>query len=515
MTKLLAQILGELGIPQYFDVFLEQGFDTWDTILDITESDLDALGVKLGHRRKLQRRIAHFRGSAPAVSLVSPTLASAEEVKQEAVKVESPKAETRDAPPVVAKRKYRRHPKPDENAPERPPSAYVLFSNKMREELKGQNLSFTDMAKLVGEHWQNLTAAEKEPYESQAQAIKERYLAELAEYRKTPEYRKYMAYLQEFRAKYPSPSHDKDTSKRVKVEPQTQRRVSPGATPTRASRSGSGTESLRGSEPPCSRQRVGSVVSTSDPQHTSAGHIAPVPAPDDSAMTPVVMDTERQPRDMSPTVAKEPKTCTGNFHHFPTSSKASPYRAEPVHLRSQADIDCQVPTEEVQGGHSVQSTVTGGRRSLPPAIGPTAASRLPTHRPLANPGLPSMGPCRSTRCWRPNRILHSPPRTLHHIHTKHTRTPITPIKGPQPQRIIRRRMGPQVAPRPTAITITTTPSPPGTPWTAITPITIITIITSTNTITANKGFVYRHRNSSTQPSAIIIISIIIITKYKH
>jgi hypothetical protein len=44
MTKLLAQILGELGISQYLDVFIDQGFDTWDTILDITESDLYVRG---------------------------------------------------------------------------------------------------------------------------------------------------------------------------------------------------------------------------------------------------------------------------------------------------------------------------------------------------------------------------------------------------------------------------------------------------------------------------------------
>jgi hypothetical protein len=40
MTQLLGTILGELGIAQYLDVFLQQGFDTWETILDITESDL-------------------------------------------------------------------------------------------------------------------------------------------------------------------------------------------------------------------------------------------------------------------------------------------------------------------------------------------------------------------------------------------------------------------------------------------------------------------------------------------
>jgi hypothetical protein len=30
----------ELGISQYLDVFIEHGFDTWDAIVDITESDL-------------------------------------------------------------------------------------------------------------------------------------------------------------------------------------------------------------------------------------------------------------------------------------------------------------------------------------------------------------------------------------------------------------------------------------------------------------------------------------------
>lgn len=40
MAQRLAAIFGELGISQYLDAFVEQGFDTWDTILDITESDL-------------------------------------------------------------------------------------------------------------------------------------------------------------------------------------------------------------------------------------------------------------------------------------------------------------------------------------------------------------------------------------------------------------------------------------------------------------------------------------------
>lgn len=83
----------------------------------------------------------------------------------------------------------------------------------MREELKGRNLSFTEIAKLVGENWQNLTAAEKEPFESQAQAIKDKYLSDLANYKKTGEYRKYQSYLQEFKAKHASPSQGESKTK--------------------------------------------------------------------------------------------------------------------------------------------------------------------------------------------------------------------------------------------------------------------------------------------------------------
>lgn len=40
MTRDLELVLRELGIAQYLDAFIEQGFDSWDTILDIQESDL-------------------------------------------------------------------------------------------------------------------------------------------------------------------------------------------------------------------------------------------------------------------------------------------------------------------------------------------------------------------------------------------------------------------------------------------------------------------------------------------
>jgi len=33
-------ILNELGLSQYAQLFLDEGFDTWETLMDITESDL-------------------------------------------------------------------------------------------------------------------------------------------------------------------------------------------------------------------------------------------------------------------------------------------------------------------------------------------------------------------------------------------------------------------------------------------------------------------------------------------
>ncbi|KAI1756537.1 hypothetical protein F4782DRAFT_526223 [Xylaria castorea] len=282
----LESVFGELGISQYLGVFIDQGFDSWETILDITESDLDALGVKLGHRRKLQRRIANYRGVAPDVSLVSPARTSIEDGRHDSNRTDVGRADIKVGP-TVAKRKYRRHPKPDEHAPERPPSAYVLFSNKMRDDLKGQNLTFTEIAKLVGENWQNLGRAEKEPFERQANEAKEKYNHDLAEYKKTIECRKYNEYLREFRKRQAIQTQEKDTAKRLKTDAESTRgsstsgaSIGPGGT---TSGTGSGSESQQGSEPPPSRQqRLGSIASLSN----VTSHI------DDSLTSPILSNYE-------------------------------------------------------------------------------------------------------------------------------------------------------------------------------------------------------------------------------
>ncbi|EXJ71054.1 uncharacterized protein A1O5_06047 [Cladophialophora psammophila CBS 110553] len=212
----LAPHLERLGLEQYLDAFIGEGFDTWETLTDIQESDFDALNVKLGHRRKLQRAIAEYRGISYERLFGSPAQEGLSESGRGFETSTGPPSgpERPSGPPPETKRKYRRHPKPDENAPERPPSAYVIFSNKVREEVKEQNLSFTQIAKLVGDRWQKLDPSGKEPFEAQASTAKEKYNIQLSAYRKTEEYRDYMAYLSEFKARHGQSSE----AKRPKLE---------------------------------------------------------------------------------------------------------------------------------------------------------------------------------------------------------------------------------------------------------------------------------------------------------
>jgi hypothetical protein len=40
MSRSLEGVFAELGLTPYLGAFVDQGFDTWETILDIQESDL-------------------------------------------------------------------------------------------------------------------------------------------------------------------------------------------------------------------------------------------------------------------------------------------------------------------------------------------------------------------------------------------------------------------------------------------------------------------------------------------
>jgi hypothetical protein len=49
--------LQQLGLDCYWGAFKEMGFDTVDTLQDITEANLNAMKVAVGHQGKLLRKI--------------------------------------------------------------------------------------------------------------------------------------------------------------------------------------------------------------------------------------------------------------------------------------------------------------------------------------------------------------------------------------------------------------------------------------------------------------------------
>ena len=64
MAEELENILTELGLEQYLEAFKSAGFYDWTALCTITESELAALDVLRGHRRRLQRGIARKSGHA-------------------------------------------------------------------------------------------------------------------------------------------------------------------------------------------------------------------------------------------------------------------------------------------------------------------------------------------------------------------------------------------------------------------------------------------------------------------
>lgn len=191
--------LSWLDMSQYLERFLHAGFDSWETVLEITEEDLEVLNVDLGHRRKLQREIANTRRPANDPAFVAPLYPSLH--GQEDYEMGSSLRLSNDDTQAASQRKrsYRHHPKPDPDAPQRPYSAYVLFSNNMREELKSQGLPFTEMSRRVGERWQSLKLEEKDIWKQQAAPLWARYKAELAEYQQSDNHKNYAQYLTNFK----------------------------------------------------------------------------------------------------------------------------------------------------------------------------------------------------------------------------------------------------------------------------------------------------------------------------
>lgn len=103
----------------------------------------------------------------------------------------------------VPRRKYKRHPKPDTNAPERPLTAYVRFAKDRRRDYEGRGLTFSDLAKQIGVEWQELDSNLKTTYLAAAGDDWTKYRKALNNYQNTKEHAEYVAYLHEFARKNP------------------------------------------------------------------------------------------------------------------------------------------------------------------------------------------------------------------------------------------------------------------------------------------------------------------------
>nr|XP_034342282.1 high mobility group protein B1-like [Arvicanthis niloticus] len=68
------------------------------------------------------------------------------------------------------------------NAPKRPPSAFFLFCSEYHPKIKSEHpgLSIGDVAKKLGEMWNNIGADDKQPYEKKATKLKEKYEKDIA-----------------------------------------------------------------------------------------------------------------------------------------------------------------------------------------------------------------------------------------------------------------------------------------------------------------------------------------------
>ncbi len=162
-------------------------------------------------------------------------------------------------------------------------------------------------------------------------------------------------------------SADKDASKRLRLsEPSVHGRGSPGATPTRTSRSGSGPDSRKGSEPPTSRQRVDSSVSAGESQFAVSLGPPGMASPDEPVLSPVISESDRHSADLSPVMKPEPR------EHQPMLAAAPRHPSQGEdQSRDRMDVHRHLPSlSDVFDGQGLP----GGMR---PSIEPSGGYRFP------------------------------------------------------------------------------------------------------------------------------------------
>ena len=74
--------------------------------------------------------------------------------------------------------------------PKRPLSAYLTFSNVVREEIKEKNpkMSFSNVNKTLGKLWSELNDTDRKIYQDIAIIAKEKYKDDMEDYHKNKKY---------------------------------------------------------------------------------------------------------------------------------------------------------------------------------------------------------------------------------------------------------------------------------------------------------------------------------------
>ncbi|KAI9007294.1 Non-histone chromosomal protein 6 [Gaertneriomyces semiglobifer] len=74
--------------------------------------------------------------------------------------------------------------KKDPNAPKKPLSAFMLFSQAMRPKVKEENpdVTFGDTGKILGERWREMDDAEKAKWQKKSEEAKKTYEKVLKDY---------------------------------------------------------------------------------------------------------------------------------------------------------------------------------------------------------------------------------------------------------------------------------------------------------------------------------------------
>ncbi|WVQ99939.1 hypothetical protein IAU59_007082 [Kwoniella sp. CBS 9459] len=90
---------------------------------------------------------------------------------------------------VLKKERKKKDKKPkDPNAPKRPPSAYILFQNEIREDVRNSNpgMSYKDILVVISQKWKELTDTQRKVYEDAYSNAHNNYVAEEKAYSAKP-----------------------------------------------------------------------------------------------------------------------------------------------------------------------------------------------------------------------------------------------------------------------------------------------------------------------------------------